>query len=63
MKKSRFFWETLLIAFVAAAGAANKMVVCIVPKKAVPFVKDIVGRYPDAIYFESTVTESNMKLY
>ena len=54
---------TVLDSHGAYSGNANQMVVCIAPKKAIPFVKDAVANYPDAIYFESTVTESNMKLY
>ena len=54
---------TVLDSYGAYSGNANKMVVCIAPKKSVPFIKDAIGQYPDAIYFESTVTESNMKLY
>ena len=54
---------TVLDSHGAYSGNASKMVVCITPKKSVPFVKDAVSRYPGAIYFESTVTESNMKMY
>ena len=52
---------TVLDSHGAYSGNANKMVVCIAPKKAIPFIKDAVKQHPDAIYFESTVTESNMK--
>ena len=54
---------TVLDSHGAYSGNASKMVVCIAPKKAVPFIKDTVSRYPGAIYFESTVIESNMRLY
>ena len=54
---------TVLDAHGAYSGNANKMVVCIAPKKAIPHIKDAVSHYPGAIYFESTVTESNMHRY
>ena len=52
---------TILDSHGAYSGNANKIVVCIAPRKSIPFIKDAVSRYPGAIYFESTVTESNMK--
>ncbi len=54
---------TVLDSHGAYSGNANKMVVCIAPKKAVPLIKDTVRQFPGAIYFESTVTESNMRRY
>ncbi len=38
----------------------NKMVVCIAQKKMVPHIKDIAKKYPDTVYFVSTVNESNI---
>lgn len=44
----------------AYSGTTNKMVVCIAEKKFIPQIKDAVNRFPDAVYFVSTVTESHM---
>jgi uncharacterized membrane-anchored protein YitT (DUF2179 family) len=44
----------------AYSGSTNKMVVCIAEKKFIPQIKDAVNRFPDAVYFVSTVTESHM---
>lgn len=47
----------------AYTGHNNKMVVCIAEKKLIPKIKDIVSSFPDAIYFISTVKESNTHRY
>lgn len=41
----------------------NTMVVCIAPKKQLPPVIDLLKQFPDAIYFISTVNESNIHNY
>lgn len=47
----------------AYTGHTNKMVVCIAEKKLIPKIKDIVSSFPDAVYFISTVKESNTHRY
>ena len=51
---------TVLDSHGAYSGSTNKMVVCIAEKKFIPQLKEIVNRFPDAIYFVSTVTESHI---
>lgn len=51
---------TILDSHGAYSGNTNKMVVCIAEKKFIPQIKDIVDRFPDAVYFVSTVTESHI---
>lgn len=54
---------TVLDSHGAYSGTTNKMVVCIAEKKFIPQLKDIANRFPDAIYFVSTVTESHIHKY
>ena len=54
---------TVLDSHRAYSGTTNKMVVCIAEKKFIPQLKDIATRFPDAIYFVSTVTESHIHKY
>lgn len=54
---------TVLDSHGAYSGTTNKMVVCIAEKKFIPQLKDIATRFPDAIYFVSTVTESHIHKY
>lgn len=54
---------TVLDSYGAYSGSTNKMVVCIAQKKWVPHVKDTVSRYPDAVFFVSTVQESHTHKY
>ncbi|MBR6502865.1 MAG: YitT family protein [Clostridia bacterium] len=41
----------------------NKMVVCITQKNQLPLVKELLNQFPDAVYFVSTVNESNAHSY
>ena len=41
----------------------NKLVVCIMQKKHLPLVRELAKQYPDAVYFVSTVNESNIHSY
>ena len=54
---------TVLQSHGAYANTNNKMVVCIAPKKQLPLVKALAQQYPDAVYFISTVNESNIHTY
>lgn len=54
---------TVLDSHGAYANTINKMVVCIAPKKQLPLVKDLAQQFPDAVYFISTVNESNIHTY
>lgn len=47
----------------AYAEHPNHMVVCIAHKKYIPPIKDILTRFPNTIYFVSTVSESNAHSY
>lgn len=51
---------TVLDSHGAYSGNGNKMVVCIAEKKFIPLIKSTINRFPDAIYFVSTVKESHM---
>ena len=54
---------TILDSHGAYANTHNKMVVCIAPKKQLPLVKDLATQFPEAVYFISTVNESNIHTY
>ena len=54
---------TVLDSHGAYANTDNKMVVCIAPKKQLPLVKNLAMQFPDAVYFISTVNESNIHTY
>ncbi len=54
---------TVLDSHGAYSGNTNKMLVCIAEKKFVPKIKDTINRFPDAIYFISTVKESSPHRY
>lgn len=54
---------TVLDSHGAHSGGNNKMVVCIAEKKDIPPIRDAVSRFPDAIYFISTVREANTHRY
>ena len=54
---------TVLTSQGAHSGITNTMVVCIAEKKFIPLIKETLLRFPDAIYFVSTVTESNTHRY
>ena len=47
----------------AYSGGSNQMVVCITEKKYMPKIKEALRVFPDAIYFISTVSESNTRRY
>ena len=47
----------------AYSGSSNHMVVCIAEKKSIPKIKEIISVFPNAIYFISTVKESNTHRY
>ncbi|MBR2472950.1 MAG: YitT family protein [Clostridia bacterium] len=47
----------------AHLGNAAKMVVCIAEKKHIPPIKEMLKKYPDSIYFVSSVKESNTHSY
>ncbi len=47
----------------AYSKSDNKMIVCIMPKKQIPLVKDLVNQYPEAVYFISMVNEANTHNY
>lgn len=51
---------TILDSHGAYSGNPNNMVVCIADKKCFPQVRAVLGRFPDAVYFVSTVTESHI---
>ena len=54
---------TVLDSHGAYTNTDNKIVVCIAPKKQLPHVKDLAKQCPDAVYFISTVNESNIRTY
>lgn len=54
---------TILNSHGAYSENANTMVVCIAHKKYIPRIKDILKRFPQPIYFVSTVSESNTHSY
>lgn len=54
---------TILDSRGAYSQTVSKMVVCIAPKKYLPHIKSLATEFPDAIYFVSTVSESNTHRY
>ena len=54
---------TILDSHGAYSENANTMVVCIAHKKYIPLIKDILKKYPTAVYVVSTVSESHTHGY
>lgn len=54
---------TILDSHGAYSKGTNKLVICIAPKKYIPPIKDLTKKFPGAIYFVSTVRESNTQTY
>ena len=54
---------TILDSHGAYSQSANTMVICIAHKKYIPLIKDILKKFPNTIYYVSTVSESNTHSY
>lgn len=54
---------TILESQGAYSHKSSKMVVCIAQKRYIPLIKDAVRTFPGAVYFVSTVSESNTHSY
>ena len=54
---------TIIDSHGAYSGSFNQMVVCIAEKKYSPKIKETINAFPNAIYFISTVKESNTHKY